>query len=108
MVAAARALASTEPDPLITDPYAAPLVHEVGIDFFTRLVDGAAPPDETAATGIKVMVDMMAVRTRFFDDFFRDAAAAGSGRPSSWPRPGRPRLPVGPPPAPSSSWTNPR
>ncbi len=77
MVAAARALASTEPDPLITDPYAAPLVHEVGIDFFTRLVDGAAPPDETAATGIKVMVDMMAVRTRFFDDFFRDAAAAG-------------------------------
>ncbi len=76
MVAAARALASIEPDPLITDPYAAPLVHEVGIDFFSRLVDGAAPPDETAADGIKVMVDMMAVRTRFFDDFYTEACWA--------------------------------
>ena len=77
MVAAARALASTEPEPLITDPYAAPLVHEVGIDFFTRLVDGAAPPDETAAAGIRLMVDMMAVRTRFFDDFFIESTGAG-------------------------------
>ena len=40
MVAAARALASREPDALINDPYAAPLVRAVGIDFFTKLVDG--------------------------------------------------------------------
>ena len=40
MVAAARALASREPDALINDPFAAPLVRAVGLDFFTRLVDG--------------------------------------------------------------------
>jgi len=40
MVASARALASKEPDPLINDPYAAPLVRAVGIDFFTRFADG--------------------------------------------------------------------
>ena len=40
MVAAARALASREPNPLIDDPFAAPLVRAVGIDFFTRLLDG--------------------------------------------------------------------
>ena len=40
MVAAARALASREPDPLIDDPFAVPLVRAVGIDFFTRLADG--------------------------------------------------------------------
>ncbi len=40
MVAAARAVASREPSPLIDDPYAAPLVRAVGIEFFTRLADG--------------------------------------------------------------------
>ena len=36
MVAAARALASREPDALIDDPFAAPLVRAVGVDFFTK------------------------------------------------------------------------
>ena len=45
MVAAARALASRGTDPLIEDPYAAPLVRAVGIDFFTRLVDGVESDD---------------------------------------------------------------
>ena len=40
MVAAARALASRDTDPIINDPFAAPLVRAVGIDFFTRVVDG--------------------------------------------------------------------
>ena len=40
MVAAARALASEDTDPIISDPFAAPLVRAVGIDFFTRVVDG--------------------------------------------------------------------
>jgi methyltransferase (TIGR00027 family) len=78
MVAAARAIASQEPDALIHDPYAAPLVRAVGIDFFTKLVDGVLTPggidDDVAA---KVMTDVMAVRTRFFDDFFVDTTAAG-------------------------------
>jgi methyltransferase (TIGR00027 family) len=78
MVAAARALATEEPDPLIRDPYAADLVRAVGIDFFTKLVDGQREiHDDQARAGIRLMTDVMAVRTRFFDDFFVDAAAAG-------------------------------
>jgi methyltransferase (TIGR00027 family) len=78
MVAAGRALASKEADPLIHDPYAGPLVRAVGIDFFTRLVDGAisaSDVDDGGATAL--MTGMMAVRTRFFDDFFIDATASG-------------------------------
>ncbi|MCV7069124.1 class I SAM-dependent methyltransferase, partial [Mycolicibacterium farcinogenes] len=40
MVAAARARATAEPDAIIDDPYAADLVRAVGVDFFTRLVNG--------------------------------------------------------------------
>jgi methyltransferase (TIGR00027 family) len=40
MVAAARAVASREDDALINDPFAAPLVRAVGIDVFTKMVDG--------------------------------------------------------------------
>lgn len=85
MVAAARALAGMEPDALVVDPFAAPLVRAVGMDFFTRLVDGHilcaddgpdSPDSETAATA-RLIVDVMAVRTRFFDDFFADSGAAG-------------------------------
>ena len=69
-----------EPDPLINDPYAAPLVRAVGIDFFTRwstATIAAARRATTDGAGIRLMTDVMAVRTRFFDDFFIDAAAAG-------------------------------
>ncbi len=44
MVAAARALATDDTDPIINDPFAAPLVRAVGIDFFTRVVDGESSP----------------------------------------------------------------
>lgn len=80
MVAAARALASVEPDPIIDDPYAAPLVRAVGIEFFTRLVDGDIKTADIEATDefdLLRMIDWMAVRTRFFDDFFTTAADAG-------------------------------
>lgn len=78
MVAAARALASAESNPLISDPYAAPLVRAVGIDFFTKLVDGTVSPDEADDGGAaRLMTTMMAVRTRFFDDFFTAATASG-------------------------------
>ena len=49
--------------------------------FFTRLVDGELNPgevDANAAFGMQRMTDMMAVRTRFFDDFFLGAARAGT------------------------------
>jgi methyltransferase (TIGR00027 family) len=70
MVAAARALASKEPNPLIVDPFAAPLVRAVGIDFFTRLADGEITLSDDKASTAALMTTAMAVRTKFFDDFF--------------------------------------
>jgi methyltransferase (TIGR00027 family) len=80
MVAAARALATKDPRGLIDDPYAAPLVRAVGIDFFTKMIDGELdfsafgdfPPERADA-----MVAGMAMRTKFFDDYFLAAAASG-------------------------------
>ena len=39
-VAAARALASKQPNALIDDPFADPLVRAVGKEFFIRVLDG--------------------------------------------------------------------
>jgi methyltransferase (TIGR00027 family) len=83
MVAAARALASEDTDPIISDPFAAPLVRAVGIDFFTRVVDGDIAPayaGDNGATELQTETDSLAVRTRFFDEFFVNAAAAGIGQ----------------------------
>jgi methyltransferase (TIGR00027 family) len=81
MVAAARALATVDTDPLISDPFAAPLVRAVGIDFFTRVVDGEISPPPTNGDGgrpeLKQVTEALAVRTRFFDEFFTEAATAG-------------------------------
>ncbi|MGO4442424.1 SAM-dependent methyltransferase [Mycobacterium sp. 2YAF39] len=78
MVAAARAVASREDDPLFDDPYAAPLVRAVGLDFFTRLADGEVElPDGGNPGGPAFLATSIAVRTRFFDDFFVDAGTAG-------------------------------
>jgi len=78
MVAAARAVASREPSPLIDDPYAAPLVRAVGIEFFTRFADGELNLDHVDKSNTaRLMTTAMAVRTKFFDDFFTDAAANG-------------------------------
>lgn len=77
MVAAARALVSREPDALIDDPFAAPLVRAVGLDFFTRLVDGDIPLANLEGDGPRFMANWIAVRTRFFDDFFAHAGGAG-------------------------------
>jgi methyltransferase (TIGR00027 family) len=83
MVAAARALASKDTDPIINDPFAAPLVRAVGIEFFTRVVDGEIKPvleenaGENFTAELQTETDSLAVRTRFFDEFFTNAAAAG-------------------------------
>jgi methyltransferase (TIGR00027 family) len=77
MVAAARAAATREPHPLITDPFAEPLVRAVGIEVLTRMAAGDLPPDDAAAARMKNMADHMAVRTTFFDEFFLDATATG-------------------------------
>ena len=78
MVAAARAVASREENPLIDDPFAAALVRAVGIEYFTNFVDGDIDPAAVDDSGgARMLTDVMAVRTRFFDDFFREATEAG-------------------------------
>ncbi|TQK30720.1 class I SAM-dependent methyltransferase [Arthrobacter sp. SLBN-53] len=81
MVAAARAMASSGPAPVIDDPYAAPLVRAVGVDFFTKLVDGEITESELGddpQMNIARFANGMAARTRFFDDFYADAVGAGA------------------------------
>lgn len=83
MVAAARALASRGTNPIINDPFAAPLVRAVGLDFFRRLVDGeitesaASEKSADSSRDLALETDSIAVRTRFFDDFFLNAARDG-------------------------------
>src|ERR1700759_1230760 len=80
MVAAARAVASRGTDPIINDSFAAPLVRAVGLDFFRRLVDGEIAATETPDGGerdLQLETDSIAVRTRFFDGFFLNAARDG-------------------------------
>src|ERR1700759_1466577 len=86
MVAAARAVASRADRPLINDPFAEPLVKAVGVDLLTGLATGEVHPDDlndvhdgaTGSTGaMSRMADNMAVRTKFFDEFFLEATRAG-------------------------------
>jgi methyltransferase (TIGR00027 family) len=81
MVAAARAMASTAEDALIDDPFAGPLVRAVGVDFFTRLVTGELRAEDldtdSESVGMQRMTDNMAVRTKFFDEFFLSATEGG-------------------------------
>jgi methyltransferase (TIGR00027 family) len=83
MVAATRALASAKPNPIINDPFAAPLVRAVGLNFFVRLVNGDIVASQThdqavqAERDLQLETDSIAVRTRFFDDFFLNASRDG-------------------------------
>ncbi len=78
MVAAGRAMATRDPRRLINDPFAEPLVRAVGIDFFVAMLDGTldtsafpdAPPER-----VEAMIARMAMRTKFFDDYFTGTAA---------------------------------
>lgn len=80
MVAAGRAMASKDPRGLINDPFAEPLVRAVGVDLFTKMIDGEldlATLENGTPVRMRSMVDGMAVRTKYFDDYFLDATAAG-------------------------------
>lgn len=86
MVAAARAMATRADRPLINDPFAEPLVRAVGVDLLTRLASGELEPAELndvhdgapgSAGAMSRMADNMAVRTKFFDEFFLGATEAG-------------------------------
>ena len=79
-VASGRAMATKDPRGLINDPFAEPLVRAVGLDFFTKMMDGEldiSTIDSASPGRLQAMVDGMAVRTRYFDDYFIDATGAG-------------------------------
>jgi methyltransferase (TIGR00027 family) len=76
-VAASRAMASQNPDALLNDPWADPLVRAVGIDTFVKLIDGETGHTDDPLLNRRAMKEQIAVRTRFFDDFFVRAAESG-------------------------------
>ncbi|MDA2895052.1 class I SAM-dependent methyltransferase [Mycolicibacterium sp. BiH015] len=76
-VAATRALASRGPDPLIDDPYAAALVEAVGLPHFIKVANGELGDEADPLFGAQQMREHIAVRTRFFDDFFTAAGKRG-------------------------------
>jgi methyltransferase (TIGR00027 family) len=76
-VAASRALASKQPNPLINDPFADALVKAVGLDYCNRMADGELDFDSDPLLDRERMCEQIAVRTRYFDDFLTIAAAAG-------------------------------
>jgi methyltransferase (TIGR00027 family) len=76
LVATARALAHRAG--LINDPFAEPLVNAVGLDFFAKVASGElALSDIGDDNGLALLTDLLAVRTRFFDNFVTDACRAG-------------------------------
>jgi methyltransferase (TIGR00027 family) len=78
MVAAARAAATRNSQPVITDEYAEPLVRAVGLDVFTKLAGGELESaDLEKGVGFPRMVDTFAARARFYDDYFAAAGKAG-------------------------------
>jgi methyltransferase (TIGR00027 family) len=76
-VAASRALATKQPDPLINDPFADPLVKAVGLEHCNKRADGEMHVEGHPMLDNQRACEQIAVRTRFFDDFFTDATAAG-------------------------------
>jgi len=77
MVAASRAVASQGPDALLDDPLADPLVRAVGLDPFVRIIDGEIDFADDPLFNRKARREQIAVRTRFFDDFFTGATRDG-------------------------------
>jgi len=76
-VAASRALATKQPIPLIRDPYADALVKAVGLEHCNKIADGELDYGDDPLFNLQQMCEQIAVRTRFFDDFFIGAASAG-------------------------------
>ncbi|OBG12040.1 SAM-dependent methyltransferase [Mycolicibacterium celeriflavum] len=75
-VAAARALEAQKPDPVAVDEFAEVFCRAVGGEW-ADLLDGRAPEHPLMTEFGADFVNFQAVRTRYFDDYFRAAAAAG-------------------------------
>ena len=76
-VAASRAMASQDPDALLDDRWADPLVRAVGIDTFVKLIDGEIGQTDDPLLNRRAMSEQITVRTRFFDEFFLQATGSG-------------------------------
>lgn len=80
MVAAGRAMATKDPRGFINDPFAEPLVRAVGLDFFIKMMDGELDLTEIeniSPVRMQAMIDGIAVRTKYFDNYFISATNAG-------------------------------
>ncbi|MGW4843280.1 class I SAM-dependent methyltransferase [Nocardia brasiliensis] len=78
--AAARALAGRRPDPLAVDPFAEIFLRAAGAEW-ADLLDGKAADHPLLAPGFgAVFQTFMAARTKYFDDYFAAASAAGVGQ----------------------------
>lgn len=76
-VAAARALEAQKPAPLAVDPYAEVFCRAVGGPW-AAVLDGTAPDHPLKAAGFgEAFVNFQAARTRYFDNYFGEVAAAG-------------------------------
>ncbi len=81
-VAAARAAETASENPLIKDPFARVFVEAAGDGMWSiyanpTLLAQATEIEPEVAARAQLMVDFMATRTAFFDDFFMGAADAG-------------------------------
>jgi methyltransferase (TIGR00027 family) len=81
-VAAARAAETESEHPLVKDPFARMFVDAAGKGMWSVLASPALSAkltdiDPDSRTRMRVMVDFMAVRTVFFDEFFLSAANTG-------------------------------
>jgi methyltransferase (TIGR00027 family) len=81
-VAAARAAETESENPLIRDPFARAFLEAAGDGMWSLMANpmtsaelNAVDPDLLAH--MQVMIDFMAVRTAFFDEYFLNAAASG-------------------------------
>jgi methyltransferase (TIGR00027 family) len=81
-VAAARAAETESENPLINDPFARVLVDAAGEGVWSifadpKLLAKAVELEPDVQTRIQLMIDFMATRTAFFDEFFLGAADSG-------------------------------
>src|ERR1700752_3041982 len=80
LVAAARAVATRQPRPIINDPWGGPLVEAVGNESISRMVQLGNPPGVAglgSAVRLQPMIHSFALRPRFFDEFFAGSMDPG-------------------------------
>jgi methyltransferase (TIGR00027 family) len=76
-VATARALEAQKPDPLANDPFASVFCHAVG-GSAADVLDGKNPDHQLKTPDFgEHFVNFQGARTRFFDEYFQQAADAG-------------------------------